>query len=122
MSRERNVVDEEDAQAREAQASGLPVEFRAGRDVVGRSMLVKPTTQQVATFSCTRVRTCGGCKFFHKAGFAEVRSDFMAKLIHDYQWRPDFIGDHPSKMGRCSQNEELVTGPNSLACDQFRPK
>lgn len=127
MSDRKDIVDEEDAEAQRVRAdmAGLPVSYRTGGDgrMVGSERLIQlPTLKDTALFGIKRIRTCGGCKFFQQKAFAPVRAEFMAQLVHDHRWNPAFIGDDPQKMGRCEQDETLLTGPNSLGCSQFRAK
>lgn len=124
--RKLNVIDEEDAEGQRARANmvGLPLSWaNADGTVVGKNRMVQaPTLDQVRTFSCTRVRTCADCVHFQRGFFQQVKDRFMAALVHEHQWNPKFIGDRPERMGRCAQDPELVTGPNSLACDHYRVK
>jgi len=127
----KNVIDEEDAEARRAlNNAGIPVTWHQAGQGLSRESIVGPerrlveklTPQQVNLFSRSRVRTCGQCKHFRLSYFQQVKSAFMRRLVIEHEWRPEFIGDHPTKMGRCMQDESLVVGPNSLGCDAFKPK
>lgn len=118
-------VDEEDAMVQRAIADmhGLPLDYRAGGQTVAQSSLIAaPDARQLRVFQNSRVRTCGSCKHFDNANFIKVAGAFMKKLVHEYEWNPKYIGDHPSKMGRCGQDPALVVGPNSLGCDAYRTK
>lgn len=121
---DRKVVDEEDREALQtiADMRGLPLQYRSGGQTVAESSLIaKPDAHQLQAFQNLRVRTCGSCKFFRREAFQEVAPEFMKKLVREYEWNPAFL-EHPTKMGRCAQDEELVVGPNSLGCDQYRPQ
>ena len=123
----RDVVDDEDAAARTAagEAAGLPLRWNngaSGESFGQQRMIQKPTLQQVELMTNAKVRTCGGCKHFRQHHFGQIAGPFMAKLIHEYQWNPKYLGDSPDKMGRCAESEELVVGPNSLACSHYNEK
>jgi|SRR6185503_11798414 len=124
--KDRDVVDEEDAVARDnaGQAAGLPLQWQngAGEGVGQQRMIQKPTLKQVEQFTRAQVRTCGSCKHFRNNHFRQIAGRFMAKLIHEYQWNPKYIGDRPENMGRCAEDESLAVGPNSLACSHYNPK
>ena len=125
MSDDRKPVDAEDAELQRqlADMQGLPVDFQTGGQTVARSSLIaKPDARQLRVFQNARVRTCGSCKFFDNVAFQKVAPEFMRQLVHEYEWNPKFIGDHPSKMGRCAQDESVAVGPNSLGCDAYRVK
>lgn len=122
---EMGVVDEEDraAQRVRGESRGVPMTMSAGGQTVSRSQLVhQPSLSEVRSFSKTQVRTCGMCKHFRHKDFQDVKDTFMAKLIHEYQWNPKFIGDNPANMGRCAQNDQIVVGPSSLGCEVFKAK
>lgn len=121
----RDIVDEEDAEAQKAQRNGgLPVSWKnADGTVVGKQSLIRaPSPSETNLFTSARVRTCGQCQHFKHSAFQEIKNKFMAALIHDYQWNPRYLGDDPSKLGRCAQDAELAVGPNSLGCSSFRAK
>lgn len=127
--RERDIVDEEDAEIQRTHgtgAGGIPISWKSGNRTFARDSLIRaPTTEQVNLFTQTRVRTCSMCKHFKPQHFGDkkpIADKFMAQLVHDHQWHPKFIGDDPSKMGRCGEDPSLLVGPNSLGCSAFRAK
>lgn len=116
-------IDEEDKLAMEirARTRGIPTNF-GGKH---QTLVSLPTEEEKELFSNTRVRTCASCKHFRKEHFGDNRklvNKFVAALIHDYEWRKEFLGDNPENMGRCGAKDNLVTGPSSLACQSYRPK
>jgi hypothetical protein len=117
-SETQDIIDEEDKAAFEARAQGIPLDFGG----VQRPMVHLPTAHEQKVFSNARVRTCGGCKRFARHHFAPHQAKFLAELKHEYEWDQKFLCEDPDKMGRCTDNAELVVGPNSLACSNFRAK
>jgi len=117
-SETHDIVDGEDEEAFKARASGIPMDF-AGQQ---RSMIHLPTLDEQKLFSRTRVRTCGSCKHFSRHHFAPHQAKFLAELHHEYEWDKKCLAEDPDKMGRCGNNPELVTGPNSLACSNYRER
>jgi hypothetical protein len=113
-----DVVDEEDALAFEAHAQGIPLDFGGEK----RALITLPTAEEAKLFANTRVRTCGMCQHFRRKTFQAGKEKFLAQLIHDYEWRAEHLGDDPSRMGVCGAKDHVVTGPNSLACDNFKEK
>ena len=122
---QRKPVDEEDAEVQRmiGDMHGLPLDYMSGGESIAQhSLIAAPDARQLRVFQNARVRTCSSCKHFDNANFVKVAGAFMKKLVHEYEWNPKYIGDHPSKMGRCGQDEQLVVGPNSLGCDAYRAK
>lgn len=122
---QKKPVDEEDAELQRAigDMHGLPLEYQSGGQTVAEtSLIAKPDARQLRVFQNARVRTCGSCKYFDNANFQKVAGAFMKTLVHEYEWNPKFIGDHPSRMGRCGQDPSTAVGPNSLGCDHYRAK
>lgn len=122
MADEKNIVDEEDAEAQKSRTA-LPMQWQSGNEVVAESALIqKPTGRQLSVFQNQRVRTCGMCKHFRRGYFQQIREFFMQALVHEYEWDPRFVGSNPHQMGRCMQDSELAVGPNSLGCEVFKAK
>lgn len=118
-----DVIDEEDKLAMDVRARmrGVPTNF-GGQD---RQLVHLPTDEEAKLFSQTRVRTCAGCKHFRKEYFGDrpnTVNKFVATLIHDYEWRKEFLGDDPKNMGLCGAKDDVLVGPSSLACESYRPK
>lgn len=124
---ERNVIDEEDVYAQQERAAPLPIDWKTGGQVIAREQLIrKPTARQAQVFASARVRTCADCKFFRHDALQKPKGlvrGFMHRLWEEWGTKgSNFLGDRPDRMGRCAQDEELVTGPSSLACDHYKPK
>lgn len=121
----RDIIDEEDAEAQKAHGAGrgIPLTWKSGgKEVSQQSMIRQPSLEEQRLFTCTRVRTCGQCQHFKHSAFQRLMPNFMAKLIHEYQWNPRFLGDNPTKLGCCGEDPELVVGPSSLGCSAFKAK
>lgn len=116
MSVEKDIIDGEDEEAFRANAGGIPVDF-AGQQ---RSLIHAPNKTQLKLYSQTRVRTCGDCKHFTKRHFESVKDKFVATLIHEQEWKTEFLGSDPDKMGICGAKDAVVTGPTHLACSNYR--
>lgn len=118
-----DIIDEEDKLAMEVRSrqGGLPVSMGGQK----QRLVHLPNDEEVKNFSKTRIRTCGSCKHFRKDHFGDkknVTNKFVAELIHDYEWRKEFLGDDPENMGRCGAKDDTITGPSSLACESYRAK
>jgi len=116
---EKDVIDQEDEETFKARQGGIPLEFAGQKRNLVKSDL---TADEVKLFSEGRVRTCGGCRCFSRRHFAGKEDKFVAELIHDMEWRTEFLGDDPKNMGVCTAKDNVVTGPNSLACSSYRGK
>lgn len=130
---ERNIIDEEDAEAQQMRSAGLPMQWKQGAtgEVVGENRLIrKATPDQVNIFTRARVRTCGDCQYFRPAAMKEqarnghsVVRNFMARIWSEWGDKGgDYLGDSPDKLGRCKQDAEVAVGPRSLACNHYKTK
>lgn len=107
----------------EAMAPSIPVTWKSGNTTLpAKSKIVLPTAQEVGTFSDVRIQTCGGCQYFQHRHGQTVVDKFMAMVLYDAKWKKEFVSEDPSKLGRCAQNADLMTGPNSRSCDHWRAK
>lgn len=126
---ERNIIDEEDAEAQRSRAAPLPIDWKIGAtgQTVGRDALIQaPNARQLRVFQNKRVRTCGDCKFLRQDAFQKPKgmlSGFMRGVWEMWGTSPSkYLADRPDKLGRCAQDPDLVVGPSSLACDHYRAK
>jgi len=103
----------------------LPVFWKSGGKVIAKTetKVHLPTGTEVAAFSTSDVKTCGSCK-----GFRGPDKDrptikgFVAAAMHEAGWKKMFLGDKPENLGRCTEDAELVVGPNSRACTHYNPR
>jgi hypothetical protein len=103
----------------------LPVFWKSGDKVVAKSetKIQLPTGSETATFSQQDAKTCGGCRHFRGAQKDRPTiKGFVAAALHEAGWKKMFLGDKPENLGRCSEDEGLVVGPNSRACTHYSQK
>lgn len=104
-------------------AATIPINWSSGGVTLpARSAIKIPTPSEVATFSDVRVKTCGGCAHFQHNHGQSVVSKFMALVVLEAKWKREFVAEDPSKLARCAMNDEIMTGPSSMGCDQWKDK
>jgi hypothetical protein len=104
------------------QPSSLPVFWKSGGKTVGKtsSPIHMPTLSETASFAQTNITTCGSCRHFRgpEKDRATI-SGFVAQAIHEAGWKKLYLGDKPERLGRCTEDAELVVGPNSKSCSRY---
>lgn len=103
----------------------IPVLWKSGGQTIAKShtKVHLPTTGEVQLFSATDIKTCGSCRAFRgpDKDRPTIRG-FVAAAMHEAGWKKQFLGDKPENLGRCSEDAELVVGPNSRACGHYRAR
>ena len=83
-------------------------------------VIQEPTLQDIAAFT-GRVHTCGECGHFRPPNKdrPEVKG-FIARAIHEAQWKLGYMGHAPENLSRCRENSDVLVGVNSKSCDHFK--
>jgi hypothetical protein len=105
----------------------IPVTFRAGgQELKAKTLIKTPTEGEVNLFSDTRIKTCGGCRFFdrNERTMQKFRqTDLYRKLRFDWKWREKYLpGGQFDQLGICGQEPDKATGAVSRACDHYKAK